>query len=383
MSEKILCVDDDANVLAGYQRQTRGRFTVDTAPGGEQGLEALARKGPYAVIVSDMRMPGMNGAQFLARACQTAPESVRMLLTGYAEQSAAIEAVNEGHIFRFLTKPCPTDVFLKALSDGVAQYRLLRVEKELLEQTLRSSIKVLTEVLALVNPLAFGRATRIQRFVQVLARKFEVADAWQLEVAALLSQLGCVTVPESVLHKVYAGGNLDAKEWAMFEAHPRIGQDLIAKIPRMDDVAEMIAYQEKHFDGTGVPKGGKHGAEIPLGARILKVVLDFDCLATREPARLKILQQMKTRTGWYDAAVLQCLEEIILAAATLVPKNVTVAELDYGMILDAPIMTVKGLLIVSKGQEITPAMRQRLLNYAADGSIREPITILVEAEPSA
>ncbi len=259
---------------------------------------------------------------------------------------------------------------------------MLRVEKELLEQTLRCSIKVLAEVLALVNPLAFGRATRIQRTVQILAQKFQVANAWQLEVAALLSQLGCVTVPEGILHKVYAGTNLDPKEWAMFEAHPRIGSDLITKIPRMDDVAEIIAYQEKHFDGSGLPGDGKHGADIPLGSRILKVVLDFDCLTTREPARLKALQQMKARRGWYDSAVLEGLEEAVLAATTLVPKDVAVTDLEYGMTLDKPIMTVKGLMVVSKGQEITPAMRHRLLNYAADGSIRGPITILVEATPN-
>src|SRR5262245_28427095 len=104
MSERILCVDDEPNVLAGYQRQLRKHYDIEIAQGGEQGLAAIQEKGPYAVIVSDMRMPGMNGAQFLARAKELAPHSVRMLLTGYSDQKAAISAVNDGHIFRFLTK---------------------------------------------------------------------------------------------------------------------------------------------------------------------------------------------------------------------------------------------------------------------------------------
>ena len=160
MTEKILCVDDEPNVLQACRRQLRKRFHIETADGGEQALQAIAGQDPYAVIVSDMRMPGMDGIQFLARAKELTPNSVRIMLTGNSDQQTAIEAVNEGNIFRFLTKPCPAESLAKAIAAGVEQYRLVTAEKELLEKTLRGSIKVLTEVLSLVNPTAFGRAAR-------------------------------------------------------------------------------------------------------------------------------------------------------------------------------------------------------------------------------
>ena len=123
MKEKVLCVDDESSALEGHQRILHRHFEVTTAVSGEQGLAILERRGPFAVVISDMRMPGMNGADFLARVREKAPESVRMLLTGYSDMKAAMDAVNRGRIFRFLSKPCERDVLVAAIGAGVEQYR--------------------------------------------------------------------------------------------------------------------------------------------------------------------------------------------------------------------------------------------------------------------
>ncbi|MFH1417727.1 MAG: response regulator, partial [Planctomycetota bacterium] len=136
MSKKILCVDDDPNILNAYRRGLRRLFEIETAEGGAEGLEAIASQGPFAVVVSDMRMPGMDGIQFLTAVKKRAPESVRIMLTGNADQQTAMDAVNEGSIFRFLTKPCPPEHLAKALTAGIEQYRLITAEKELLGKTL-------------------------------------------------------------------------------------------------------------------------------------------------------------------------------------------------------------------------------------------------------
>src|SRR5829696_4359 len=136
MIGKILCVDDERNVLEAYQRSLRKEFHIEIATSGAEGLAAVESQGPYAVIVSDMRMPGMDGIRFLAKVKEKAPDSVRIMLTGNADQQTAIEAVNEGNIFRFLTKPCPPETLAKALSAGLQQYWLVVAEKELLEKTL-------------------------------------------------------------------------------------------------------------------------------------------------------------------------------------------------------------------------------------------------------
>ncbi len=377
MTDRVLCVDDEPNVLAGYQRQLRKQFDLVIAVGGEEGLATVKESGPFAVIVSDMRMPGMNGSQFLARVREMTPDSVRMLLTGYAEVQAAIDAVNEGNIFRFLTKPCPPETFSAALQAGIRQYRLITAEKELLEKTLQGSIQVLTEVMALVSPLAFGKASRVRRLVQQLGSLLQVENPWQLEVAALLSQIGCVTLPDAVLNKVYAGTELADKEREMFEAHPRMGRDLIGKIPRLEEIAQTIAYQAKHFDGQGYPEDGKKGWEIPLAARILKVALDCDSLEGHTYSRARVLECLRSRTGWYDPRVLQALEEIPEEPGRYSLQELAVRDLQCQMILAEDVVSRTGILLVRGGQEITATMLQRLQNFSTSGAVPRAVKVLV------
>src|SRR5262249_7877425 len=120
----------------------------------------------FAVVISDMRMPGMNGAELLGRVRTIAPDSIRMVLTGETDISSAMKAVNDGAIFRFLMKPCSEPVLRGAIEAGLRQYELQNVERNLLENTLNGSIKVLAEVLSLVNPAAFGRSMRVRRYVR-------------------------------------------------------------------------------------------------------------------------------------------------------------------------------------------------------------------------
>src|SRR5581483_749570 len=140
------CVDDEPAVLEGLMLHLRRRFAVCTAPSGAAGSEAVRGKGPFACVMSDMRMPGMSGAEFLKQVRYLAPDTVRVLLTGQADMSAAVSAVNEGQIFRFLTKPCPPPSLLGALEAAVGQHALITAERELLEQTLRGTVKMLGDV---------------------------------------------------------------------------------------------------------------------------------------------------------------------------------------------------------------------------------------------
>jgi len=205
MINKVLFVDDEPSVLEGYKRMLHREFQVDTAVGGLQGLALIRDDGPYSVVISDMRMPGMNGAQFLSQVRQAAPDTVRMLLTGYTDIDAAMEAVNQGNIFRFLAKPCEKEALIEAINAGVYQYRLVMVEKELLEDTLMGSIKVMTDVLSAASPEAFGRSMRITRYVRHMIAKFNLSSPWRFETAAMLSQLGCVTLDSEVMQAAFVG----------------------------------------------------------------------------------------------------------------------------------------------------------------------------------
>lgn len=201
LMENIVFVDDDPHILEGFGRQFRKQFLVHTALGAEQALELIRSQGPFAVVMTDMRMPGTDGIELLRTIREIAPETVRIMLTGNADVETAMQAVNQGEIFRFLTKPCPPATIGSALEAGIRQYQLIRSEKEVLEGTLRGSLRALSDVLAVVNPEAFGRAARLKEYVLDLSRQMGVSDIWQVECSALLSQIGCVTLPDSIQKK--------------------------------------------------------------------------------------------------------------------------------------------------------------------------------------
>jgi response regulator RpfG family c-di-GMP phosphodiesterase len=372
-----LFVDDDANVLAGFQRQMRKMFDLETALGAKNGLDVITENGPFSVVISDLRMPGMDGIEFLSRVRETAPDSVRMMLTGYADLQTAIEAVNKGNIFRFLTKPCESEVLIKAVSDSVRQYDLVTAERELLEKTLRGSLKVLTEILELVNPEAFGRASRITRCVREVGKKMRIADMWQLETAAALSQIGCVILPQEALKKLYQGRELTAEESQLFSMHPFIASDLLAQIPRLQSIAEIIANQEKNFDGSGNPVDGRSGEQIPLGARILKVVLDFDTLQARGTEKIRAVELLAARPGFYDPGVLSALGEVVGNEARFNRASLKVSELGDGMVLAEDVLLLNGRLLVARGYKVNRTLRERLKSFAERPGIREPVHVLI------
>jgi len=228
--EKILIVDDEKSLLDGLERQLRGTFNIVTADGGFDGLRALQENGPFAVIVSDMRMPKMNGIKFLMKAAELYPDTIRIMLTGNTDLETAMHAVNEGNIFRFLTKPCQKSTLEWALADGIKQYRLVMAERDLLENTLNGSVQVLTSILELVNPIAFSRTSRIQNYVGQICKRLNVKDIWQYELAAMLSQIGCIAVPTDTLSKVYSNAKISEEELQMLD--PTFGvHELVTRVP--------------------------------------------------------------------------------------------------------------------------------------------------------
>jgi serine phosphatase RsbU (regulator of sigma subunit) len=134
---RVLFVDDDPKILAAFRRQLRKKVDIETVPSGSDGLEAIRTNGPFSVVVTDYCMPEMNGIEFLKRVQEIAPETVRMLLTGSADLNAAIQAVNQGNIFRFLTKPCSTEALTEALLTGMKTYRRLHKERKFNKRTRR------------------------------------------------------------------------------------------------------------------------------------------------------------------------------------------------------------------------------------------------------
>jgi response regulator RpfG family c-di-GMP phosphodiesterase len=382
MNARILCVDDDRSVLEGYQRTLRKQFTIEIALGGEAGLQAIQTRGPFAVVVADMQMPGMNGIEFLGRVKEAAPTSVRFMLTGNADQATAVKAVNEGHVFQFLTKPCPADMFARALENGVAQYHLLASERDLLENTLRGSVNLLSDVLSIWDPTSFGQGQRLRELMRHISESWRGAPTWELELGAMLSPVGYATVPSAVLEKYRAGLPLTETESDALRRAPDLGSNLITNIPRLENVARIVRYQDKHFDGSGFPADEVAGRSIPIGARILKVLIDMLHLEGRGMTRADALLQMQSRAGVYDPMVLNAAIARFEASPSPTdgPEStvITVAfrALATGQTIARRVETLDGQVVAGAGMLVTPVLLERLRNFHRSVGVQEPLFIL-------
>jgi response regulator RpfG family c-di-GMP phosphodiesterase len=368
VSEKILFVDDEPNVLAGLERQLRRRYTVHTAVGGEAGLAAVAADGPFAVVVSDMRMPGMSGAQFLAEVRRRQPESVRLLLTGHADVRSAVDAVNHGGLFRFLTKPCDTDDLAAALDAAVEQYRLVTAERELLDRTVRGCVQVLGEVLALTNPAAFSRALRVQGLVREMAAP-SGQTGWEVEVAAILAQLGQVAIPERVVVAAERGLSLSAEDQAQVDKASGVAAGMVGHIPRMERVAQIISRAGRPFDAGAAPE--------PPGTGMLRLARDFDALVARGIPRPQALALLRPHAGRYDVASVAALERVVVRGCQGVSREVAVAALTPEMTLELDLYSSAGVFLLRQGNAITLPMKLRLETLAASGQIPPTLRVLV------
>ena len=376
MNRAILCVDDEENILRGFRRHLRREFDLDTAVGADEALRRLDRGKQYAVIVSDKHMPGMDGIQLLARVKEQYPDTVRMMLTGVADTQTAMDAVNQGSIFRFMTKPCPPEDLKRFIEAGLEQHQMIVAERELLEETLKGSVKALIDVLALTNPVAFGRSMRIKKCVSRMIDELQLEDAWQYEIAAMLSQVGYVTVPSQTLKKVLNGQALDPREQQMVERQAEVTQHLLAKIPRLEAVAEMIGGHNQPLDPF--PADPKENDPALLGSHLLKVAVDYDAL-TRAGAAPAAARRALEHKGTYPEPLLAAL-----APKTAEPaqpeepqvRTLVLEELRNGMVLAEDVYTRDGTsVVVAKDQEISRPLRRRLKNFDLQENVQKEFKI--------
>jgi response regulator RpfG family c-di-GMP phosphodiesterase len=356
---RVLCVDDEPNILEGLAVNLGRHYRVMTAPNGQKALEVLRESPePVSIIISDMRMPVMDGAAFLSRARHLAPDAVRILLTGHSDIDSAIAAINDGQIFRFLTKPCLPSTLRATLEAAMTQYDLVTAERVLLEQTLHGSIQALVDVLALTNPSLFGRALRLKLLASDLAIELHLTNRWQVEVAAMLSQLGHIALPAETLERLQSGQRLSEDETAMVARAPALTEQLLAKIPRLERIRAIL---------SAVAKGGAvdttSDEAVQIATSILRVASDFDSLDSQGISPALALEILRSKRIGYDAAVLNALEAV--RGITRGPDEVLqvhVAGLRAGMVIAEEVRTENGMLLAARGYQITPGFVERAHN---------------------
>lgn len=365
-NKRVLFVDDEQNILDSFTRGLRKRFDVTTANGAEAAIDILRDHPSFAVMVSDHKMPKMTGVELLTQARTLVPDTVRIMLTGHADVEASIAAVNEGAVFRFLTKPCDAQTLVRAIDAGIEQHRLLTAERELIRGTLSGAVNVMSEILSLTNPGAFGRAERIKPLLRKVGEKLSRKDVWKLELAGMLCQIGCVTLPDDVVRKKMSGTPLSAEEKSLYDMHPSVGFDLLGNIPRLGEVAEIVRFQEASL--ADFPK-------MPFGARLLKILLDIDSITHIGKSTAEAFSTLRMREGVYDQKLVTAVEALLHEAGPRKTEDVYLEELAIGMVLAENIVADSGAMLAVEGQEVSAATIARLRNFAKAFGLNEPFRV--------
>jgi CheY-like chemotaxis protein len=372
---RVLCVDDEARVVEGLVLHLRKDYQVHTALGGDEALKILKQVGGAAVVISDMRMPGMNGATLLHQVMRTYPDTTRILLTGEPGRDAAVDAVNKAHIFRFLTKPCPPDQLKAAVEAGVMQHRLINAERSILKETLIGCIKALIDVLAIVNPVAFGRASRVKRLAIELANTLDCTDFWQLEAAAMLSQVGYLSLPAPLVEKLYYGERLTPEEKTLASAVPDVAMKLLENVPRLEPVIQILA--ALNWSDEAIARLG-HGT-IGLGTRILGLVLEYDTLITQGHSLDVTIQTLRGRASRFTAELVEQFGKHLGAGSGKhEAREIALKAVLPGMVIMQDVRTHLGTLLVPRGFEVTSPFLERIRNFGPE-LLAETVKVVIPA----
>jgi CheY-like chemotaxis protein len=375
---RILCVDDEPRVLEGLALHLRKEYEVHSAVSGDEALQKLRQLKHVHVVVSDMRMPGMDGATLLAQVMSLYPDITRILLTGEPGRDAAVSAVNRGHIFRFLTKPCSPETLKSAVEAGVIQHRVMNAEREILQETVLGCIKALIDVLALTSPVAFGRASRVKRMAMEFSSSMGSPEFWQLEAAAMLSQIGYLALPTELVEKVYYGENLTADERVIVGGAPSVAIRLLEHIPRLEPVLQVL--NALNWTDEQIARLGM--GTIGLATRILCMVLEYDSLTAQGHVPSTAIQTLRARPQRYSLELIEQFAQYVGAGTSeRAAREIPLRAVQPGMTIMQDLRTSMGTLLVPRGFEVTATFLERIHNYGPD-LLAEKVRVLAPVERS-
>ena len=374
---RVLCVDDEAHVVQAIRLHLRKDYDVSTALSGDEALKLLKRIGGAAVVISDMRMPGMNGATLLNNVMHLYPDASRILLTGETGRDAAVSAINQGHIFQFLTKPCRLDALKEAVEAGVARYRLANTERAILKETLNGRLQIFMDILALTNAAAFGRASRLNRLAMEFAATLECEDDWQLQAATLLSQLGYWALRDELLEKIHGADKLTPQEAVASANAPHVAISLLESVPRLQPVMGILTA----LDWTDERIARLGDSSLGRCTRILGLVLDYDTLVTRGHSLEVALQSLRSRSARFGADLIERFAAHVSAEQNVGESRVIpLHSITPGMIIMQDVRTHAGTLVVTHGFEVTEVFLQRARTFDTE-LLNRSVRVLARTNP--
>lgn len=406
VTSTLLFVDDEQNILSSLKRLFRSTgHNILTAISGAEALVILEKE-EVDLIVSDMRMPGMDGAMLLAQVASNYPDVVRILLTGYADMDSTIRAVNEGHIYRYISKPWE-DNDIKITVQKALETKHLQIERDrLLELTRKqnealkdlnqnlekkveerteelkvaheslrksyfSSIKMFSNLIELREGAVSGHSKRVAENAQKVALKLglDKEQIQQVFFAALLHDIGKICLSDELIRKPF--NSLAPMDKKVVAKHPVLGDALLMSFGPLHDAAKMIRSHHEYLDGSGYPDRLKDDA-IPLGAKILAVVNDYDALQNggivpkRLPPEEARQYLISNRGRLYDADVVDAFvgkDSVDEMPARTPEAKIDVKDLKVGMVLSRDLMTKGGILVLSEGYILDEGLIEKIRKF--------------------
>ncbi|NBV86613.1 MAG: response regulator [Verrucomicrobia bacterium] len=366
MNPLILCVDDDPNVLASLVRGLRKYFTVHTALSGAEALSILQMGGPYAAILSDMRMPEMDGLEFLAKAAVLAPDTVAAMLTGNVDQITAVEALNSGRVHRFITKPASTETIEETLQACCSLHEELCAKRGVLERAMEGGVSLLREVYQSAGQRALAGPDLLMDYVSSFFYNIHPNQKTprEIEVALMLRYVGSSSLPGSLMQRAAMGEVLSPSEGQLIHSAAASGIQLLYGLPGMEAVARILHYQNKGFDGSGPPEDSLQGEALPFGSRLLRVMSDLLDLEKTGLKRHDALMRMAANAKRYDPEILKLCRlrwqfdrNIQLRR---VPKPVLLSDLCVSDILAKPLYSKDSQLVALEGTVMTETLLRQI-----------------------
>jgi response regulator RpfG family c-di-GMP phosphodiesterase len=360
---RVLCVDDEPRVVEGIALQLRKEYEVHSAFSAEEALRKLREVKGIAVVLSDMRMPGTDGAALLERVHQLYPRITRILLTGEPGRDVAVQAVNRGQIFRYLTKPCQAEELRAAIEAGLDQYRLLNAERAVLQETLLGLIAALVDMLAITNPVAFGRARRLKTIAMAFAKSLGHEEFWQLEAAAMLSQIGYISLPVELSEKIYYGESLTPEEKVLAGGVDRVSEQLLEHVPRLEPVMQVLMALK--WTDEQIARLGE--GTIGLATRILGLTMEYDTQVIRGVAADEAVHRLRSSTARFGQELTEQFARHVgtLTGGTEV-RELALKMVKPGMTILADVRTQLGTLLVPRGFEVTARFLDKIAHFGAD-----------------
>lgn len=412
----ILFIDDNMDLIQDLAQHFFNKYNVVTAQDGEEGLKIIERQGPFAAVICNIKMPGMDGVTFLYKVRKLSPNTRRIIMSSVADHETLIRVINKARIYHFVQKPCPTAMLEMIMDKAVDRYRFISAQRDIIDQTINSVTQAYRDILAMTNPVAYSRSSRVASIVAQMAKQLSLANSWLYELAGMLSQVGCVRIPVETMEKVFTNQTLNSIDQKLLSEYPRWSYELVKDLPKMDMASEMILKQKEDFTGPKLSvaptlsdeeKEAIEAGTMPkpepfdpylrenltefgdiklrppneVGAELLKVAVDFETLISSGHDIEGAIEALKNRNKdtVYNPLIINTLSKIKLPEVQKKIIEIPINQLSKHMTFEHDVLSKCGALLARKGKSYNATYQELFEKYFEQNNIPETIYVSVDS----